>query len=154
MVIFHGMNHEISNGNMRIYGRKNKTLKNTRKISGDSTWMLLKHRCQVWDSVPKRRGSPTTRPLSQYASWPDAISIWETSLEIGCLISSGFVWEIYKQSMFWMFFFVKLLCFLSMFPSTNSGRETMGLIWRPRTGKNTQWSSPTHSKNIDLSKGI
>ena len=34
-----------------------------------------RNRCQVWDSVPKRRGSPATRPLSQYASYgPDAIS--------------------------------------------------------------------------------
>ena len=69
--------------------------------------LLSKAPLTSWDSVPKRRGSPTTRPLSQYASYgPDAISIKETSPEIGCLISSGFVWEIYKQPqpMFWMFF--------------------------------------------------
>ena len=165
---FHGMNHDFQWKHEDLWKNNPWTL----GISGDSTWILLKDysftmwQHQSWPWIKEGTGAkseipcPNVEDHQQHAHWvnmhpTDRMPFqirnftrnWMPDFKWVCLgnLQATHVLDV---------FFVKLLCFLSMFPSTNSGRETMGLIWRSRTGKNTQWSSPTHSKNIDLSKGI
>ena len=125
-------------------------------ISGDSTWILLKdysfamwqHQSLPWikEGTGAKSGipcpnvedhqqhahwvnmHPTDRMPFQYKKLHQKLDAW---FQVGLFGKSGFVWEIYKQPMFWMFFSSN--CCVSY--QCSHQPILMGLIWRSRTGK-------------------